>query len=251
MGDTLGTLVALAERGQEGLCPPSAQSQCCHGSPQPSPVPPPCRHGPARPGCPDNPPITPPLPQQPPPHHQRPAEPPPAPAGALSLCPPSVPTHMATRRATAVPKRSKMKPMGKVMKLFMKEPMVKTRENCSSCRLQSAGTPSAGMRGHGDTGMGTASTTGHWDSGDMGMGTAGTTGHGDSGDTGTVETQGTTGHQDSREVGMETGGTQAQEQQGHRTSQGIRTVGTAGVWAWGQWGHGVPQSTRTAGTVGT
>lgn len=56
------------------------------------------------------------------------------------------------RRAAVVPKRSKTTPMGKVMKLFMKEPMVKTRENCSSCPLQSGdghrwgmGTP--GIRG--------------------------------------------------------------------------------------------------------
>lgn len=71
-----------------------------------------------------------------------------------ALPPPPRPTHMATRRATVVPKRSKMKPMGKVTKLFMKEPMVKTRENCSSCQLQSAGRPSAGMRAQGQWGHG-------------------------------------------------------------------------------------------------
>lgn len=55
-----------------------------------------------------------------------------------------------------VPKRSKTTPMGKVMKLFMKEPMVKTRENCSSCPLHSGDGHKWGMgthrQGHGDTG---------------------------------------------------------------------------------------------------
>lgn len=41
------------------------------------------------------------------------------------------------------------------MKLFMKEPMVKTRENCSSCLLQSGDGHKWGMgtqrHGHGDT----------------------------------------------------------------------------------------------------
>lgn len=36
-----------------------------------------------------------------------------------------------------VPKWSKMKPLTRVIKLFMKEATVKTRENCSSWRLQS------------------------------------------------------------------------------------------------------------------
>lgn len=36
-----------------------------------------------------------------------------------------------------VPKRSKMNPLGSVRKLFIKEVTVKTRENCSSCPLQS------------------------------------------------------------------------------------------------------------------
>lgn len=83
---------------------------------------------------------------------------------------------MAMRRAAMVPKRSKMTPMGKVMKLFMKEPMVKTRENCSSCLLQSGDGRKWGMgtrrRGRGDTGTQAPGDTGqqrcggHWACGD-------------------------------------------------------------------------------------
>lgn len=46
---------------------------------------------------------------------------------------------MAMRRATVVLKRSKMKPVGKVMKLFMKDAKVKMSENLSSWALQSGG----------------------------------------------------------------------------------------------------------------
>lgn len=46
-------------------------------------------------------------------------------------------THIAQRRATVVPNLSKRKPLASVRKLFIKEAMVKTRENCSSCPLQS------------------------------------------------------------------------------------------------------------------
>lgn len=89
---------------------------------------------------------------------------------------------MAMRRAAVVPKRSKTTPMGKVMKLFMKEPMVKTRENCSSCPLQSGDGHKWGMgtrrQGHGDTGntrgagtqapgdTGQQRCRGHWACGD-------------------------------------------------------------------------------------
>lgn len=124
-------------------------------------------------------------------------------------CPGTAPTHMAMRRATVVPKRSKMKPMGKVMKLFMKEPMVKTRENCSSWRLQSAGRPSVGTgtRGHrAAQGIRTVGTQpwGHGTPQAMGtLWTWGTTGHQDSGDMGTgiVGRQTTAGHRDSRDMG--------------------------------------------------
>lgn len=61
------------------------------------------------------------------------------------------PTHIASSRAARVPKRSKMHPVGKVMKLFMKEPMVKMSENCSSCSLQPGGSAHVmGCPGGGD-----------------------------------------------------------------------------------------------------
>lgn len=49
-------------------------------------------------------------------------------------------THIAQRRATVVPNLSKRNPLASVRKLFMKEAMVKTSENCSSCPLQSVDT---------------------------------------------------------------------------------------------------------------
>lgn len=49
-------------------------------------------------------------------------------------------THIALRRATVVPNLSKRNPLASVRKLFIKEAMVKTRENCSSCPLQSVDT---------------------------------------------------------------------------------------------------------------
>lgn len=49
-------------------------------------------------------------------------------------------THIAQRRAAVVPNLSKRNPLASVRKLFIKEAMVKTRENCSSCPLQSVDT---------------------------------------------------------------------------------------------------------------
>lgn len=49
-------------------------------------------------------------------------------------------THIAQRRATVVPNLSNRKPLASVRKLFIKEAMVKTSENCSSCPLQSVET---------------------------------------------------------------------------------------------------------------
>lgn len=46
-------------------------------------------------------------------------------------------THIPTSRATVVPNQSKRKPLGSVRKLIIKDAMVKTIENCSSCPLQS------------------------------------------------------------------------------------------------------------------
>ena len=49
-----------------------------------------------------------------------------------------------------VPNRSKRKPLGSVRKLFIKEAMVKTSENCSSCPLQSVNTYNTEGEKHGE-----------------------------------------------------------------------------------------------------